>query len=151
MTTTNKKGSPMKEPKEWPATPMEIGQHFLGIPWMDARLMNWGCTTQDKRGLWNVNRETYINGVALWIDLDFLNGYLLQAVDRTSEIITYVLVVTYPGPDGGHEFVSYPGTAGTLTEQTPEGDPATVGQWAVRTAYGLFDDWADKGKGGKDR
>jgi hypothetical protein len=139
----------MTEPKEWPATPVEIGQHFLEIDYMDARLMNWGCTTREKRGLWDVNPETYINGVALWIDCDFLNGYLLQAVDRSSEIVTYVLAVTYPGPDGGREFVAYPHTCGTLAERTPEGDPTTVAEWAVRTAYGLFDDWANKSREGR--
>ena len=130
--------------KDWPATPVEIGQHFMEIPWMDARLMNWGCVTQDKRDLWSVNAETYINGVALWIDQDYLNAYLLQAVDRTSETMTYVLVVTYPGPAGGRDFLMYPAACGTLARRTAAADPAVVGRWAVEMAHELFDEYTTR-------
>lgn len=75
------------------ATSAEIVAHFEAME--NWRSINWGTALDNS--VWSVTDETYINGVMMELDFDFRMGYLLQAVDRTSKMCTYVAVVFYHG------------------------------------------------------
>ena len=103
---------------------------------------NWGTCGRDCTADWNVTDETYINGVMMTLDFDFIMGYLVQAVDRTSGQCTYVAIVQYHGrrDDGTfeHDFVSWPGTH-TFFDKEDGFDQADVCRWAVGAIYSMLE------------
>ena len=73
------------------ATALQIADHFLA---MDDHSGNWGTSRDNSK--WNVDSNCYINGVMLTVDLDYEMGYLLEIVERSSSVVSYVALITYP-------------------------------------------------------
>lgn len=117
-----------------PATIEETVNTFNALNYDEITLHNWcGC---DSGGKWNVNDETYINGVMLTLDFDYMMGYLIQAVDRTSSRCRYITVLQRhgSGPDGSidHTFEWAPDTHEFFDK---EFDRVQICQWAVASIY----------------
>lgn len=98
---------------------------------------------------WSVNDETYINNVLLTIDSDYLMGYLLECVDRTSGAMTFIAVALYHGrsKETGifkHDFITYEPHCGTFFDRTEAADPVIVGRWAVSVIYGMFESYEEE-------
>ena len=84
------------------ATVPEIVAAFNSLPYREVTGHNWGTCGGDcpyyRAYGWQVTAETYINGVSLIEDCDYIMCYLVHAVDRETSICTYVAVVHYHGP-----------------------------------------------------
>ena len=132
----------------YPATREEIVLTFLDIP--DRRLAghNWGCSPREFEAEWHCNEETYINGVMVTVDFDFIMGYLIEAVDRTLGTLSYHAIVVFHGqrPDGSwdHESVMYDPVCGTFFERTEEADRCRVSLWGVSVIHGMVEDHWDR-------
>lgn len=113
---------------EYPATREQIVHRFLSIPVSELHSCNW-------MEAWNVNDETYINGVLLFVDFDYIMGYLIECVDRTEATLSYHAIVTFhgPAPDGSwlHESVIYEPECGTFFARTEAADRYTVSTWGL--------------------
>jgi hypothetical protein len=98
---------------------------------------------------WQVTDETYINGVMLAMDFDYMMGYLIEAVDRTSGQCTYVAIVQYHGrkADGTfqHDFMSWPGTH-TFFGKDDGFDRAEVCKWGVDAIHGFIEAHNNRGE-----
>lgn len=117
-----------------PATTEEIVATFNALNYDEITLHNWcGC---DSGGKWNVNDETYINGVLMTLDFDYIMGYFIQAVDRKSSDCRYIAILQRHGraPDGSIDHIY---------EEAPEGhkffargfSEVRICQWAVAAIY----------------
>lgn len=128
-----------------PATTVEIVHAFLDIPLDHLYSFNWGTAPMECRWEWAVNDETYINGVVLTVDGDYWMGHLIEVVDRTSGVVTFLAVNAYHGkrPDGSqdHDFMTYPPHCGTFFDRPDEADHVIVGQWAVSRIYGMAESY----------
>jgi hypothetical protein len=128
-----------------PAKTIDILYAFLAIPYRHICDHNWGTAPDEYRDEWEVNDETYINGVLLTIDGDYWMGYLIEAVDRTTGVVTFMAINTYHGhrPDGSidHDFMTYEPKCGTFFDRTDEADPVIVGAWAVSRIYGMAESY----------
>lgn len=95
---------------------------------------------------WDVDGDTYINSVALTLDRDYLMGYLLEVVEGSTSVVSYLVLVTFYGPDENgyaeHDAEWWPGDAGTFFERRV--DLHTVSQWAVTKMFGLIESWQDR-------
>ena len=95
---------------------------------------------------WDVDGDTYINSVALTLDRDYLMGYLLEVVEGSTSVISYLVLVTFYGPDENgqaeHDAEWWPGDAGTFFDRKV--DLHTVSQWAVTKMFGLIESWQDR-------
>jgi len=123
-----------------PATAEEIVDAFIRIPWHNRFDHNWGTAMEKSdNDLWNVNENTYINGMMLHVDFDFNLGYLLECVDGTLGTMRYIAIVTFYGiSDGGrqeHDYAVYEPDCGTFFKRTEEADQLTVAQWGVKEIY----------------
>lgn len=126
------------------ATNAEVVETFLKIPYANLSPHNWGCAgSRDDAALWHASEGTYINGVVLTVDMDFIMGFLLEVVDRESGRVRYLTVVRWYGQraDGSwvHEWRAYAPDCGVFFERTPAADPRAVGCWAVRNIADLVD------------
>ncbi len=78
----------------------------------------------------------------LTLDFDYMMGYLIEAVDRTSGQCTYIALVQYHGraADGTfeHDFISWPGSH-TFFGKDDGFDRVTVCQWAVSVIHGMIE------------
>lgn len=124
------------------ASSADVVAAFLRIPHANLSPHNWGCAASREDGaLWHVGEGTYINGVALTVDMDYIMGYLLEVVDRESGRVRYLVVVVWHGQraDGtwDHEWRRYAPDCGVFFQRTPAADPRAVGCWAVRMVYDL--------------
>lgn len=142
----------------YPASQSEIVECFLEIP-VKHLAWSWNTSPAEFEHEWHVNEETYINGVQLTIDHDYIMGYLLECVDRQSRNVNYIAVVCFHGkhPETGyqkHDSIMYDGHMGTLPGETHW--PKQVGtfyernlrpeqacQWGVRVIYGMIDAYHD--------
>jgi hypothetical protein len=101
-----------------PATTVEIVYTFMTLEHREITDWNWRTAPRDKQDRWNVNDETYINGVVLTVDGDFWMGYLIECVDRTSGVIAFLAINLYHGrrADGwfDHDFMTYEPSCGTF-------------------------------------
>lgn len=113
---------------------------------------NWGTGMYEQgKNPWQVNEETYINGVPLIVDGDYWMGYLLEVVDRTAGTVSYGVVTLFHGgkyEDWGdgegewtylHDSMQYEPDCGTFFERTEAADQKVVGRWAVSKIYDLAD------------
>ena len=95
---------------------------------------------------WDVDDDTYINYVPLTIDRDYDMGYLLEVVERSTSVVSFLVVVTFGGPDrdGRWDYDGewWPEDVGTFFDRKV--DISTVSQWAVGKVYGLMDSWRDR-------
>lgn len=126
-----------------PATTLEVLYTFLDIPVRNLVSYNWGTAPTEHRAEWHCNDETYINGVVMTIDFDFMMGYLIEYVDRTTSAIGFMVIVTYHGRDKygniEHDFVNYPPACGTFFDRTDAADHWRVSKWAVDQIYGTVE------------
>ena len=135
-----------------PATTLEIVYAFLDIPFEHLHNFNWGTAPTEYRDEWEVNDETYINGVVLSVDGDYWMGYLIEVVDRTTGVVTFMAINAYhrPRPDGSqdHDFMTYEPNCGTFFDRTEEADRVIVSQWAVSRIFGMAESYFEsQGKG----
>ena len=119
-----------------PATPEEIVAAFNVLPYQEITKHNWGTCSRNCGFTWGVNDETYINGVLMTLDFDYIMGYFIQAVDRTSSDCRYIAILQRHGraPDGSIDHVF---------EEAPEGhtffaknfNEVRICQWGVAAIY----------------
>mgnify|MGYP001813303584 CR=1 FL=1 len=97
---------------------------------------NWGLTPRELQGLWNVDDDTYINGVPLIIDGDYRSGYLVEVVERGTSQVSYLVVVLTPS---GHDSAWFEEDAGTFFDRNF--DHIDLCRWAVDKIHGLIEGW----------
>ncbi len=149
------------------ATREQIVYHFLNVQRTvpNWRAYNWGTEPRDQAHLWDVDDlmhsepewDTYINGVPLSIDADYYAGDLLEVCERSSGVVSYVVVVTFHGFknkdqedwDIEHDSEWYQPICGTFFERTEAADDVTVGQWAVSVIYGMMASYAERQSGNR--
>ncbi len=97
---------------------------------------------------WDVDGDTYINGVILTLDRNHFMGYLLEIVEGSTSVVSYLTVVTFYGPDLNgytqHDAEWWPENAGELFDK--EFDLYKVSQWAMTKMFGLIESWQDRQK-----
>jgi len=119
-----------------------IAHHFIYrvLPEPKWRGWNWGChpRIRDDDGLcfWDVDCDTYINGVMLTMDADYHMGYLLEMCERDTSVVSYVAIAVFHGPHRetgkqDHDSEWYAPVCGTFFDRTPEADHVVVCRWAV--------------------
>jgi hypothetical protein len=134
---------------DYPATREEVVQCFLHIPYNHLTSYNWGTSPPgEDRDEWSCNDESYINGVVMTIDGDYMMGYLIECVDRTSGIVSFHAITTFHGrnPVTGHQDHAsnvYEPDCGTFFDRTEAAEYVTVCQWAVSRIYGMFEAYHD--------
>lgn len=134
------------------ATQTAIVHHYLDLlrrrPQFTSSC-NWG-TARDNTP-WNVDEDTYINGVMMTLDGDYYTGELLEIVERDTGVVSYVALATFHGwfkaesPKGWdygwdirHDSMMYEPVCGTFFERTDAADPVVVGQWAVSVIHKMW-------------
>lgn len=133
------------------ATREGIVHHFLDMCVHGTVSGNWGtCECHGTYCKWNVDADTYINGIIVTVDGDYLMGYVLEVVERESAVVSYVTIVTFFGPkvdsDGDliswdHDSQWHPKDCGTFFDRNVHSDEA--GMWGVSTVYGLWESHED--------
>jgi hypothetical protein len=116
------------------ATQDQIVHKFLSLDYSEWTATNWGLNRDRK--YWDVDEDTYINGIPLIVDLDLEMGYLLEIVERESSIVSYMVIVT---GHHGHDSMWYEGEVGTFFER--EVSVFEVMLWAVKKIEGLLEGW----------
>lgn len=109
----------------------EIVRHFLSLDYNEWTTHNWGL--HPDRTYWNVTLDTYINGIPLMVDLDYMMGYLLEIVERDTSAVSYLVIVKTPK---GHDSAWYEKDAGTFFDRDIDVDEVSI--WAVEQIYGLL-------------
>lgn len=97
----------------------------------------------------NVTDDTYINNAPVHIDHDYYQGHLLEVVEHSSGVVSYIAVAEFHGPlvvEGelvrwDHDSVQYEPDCGTFFDRTDAADPTTTGQWAVSVIFGMFESY----------
>jgi len=117
------------------ATREQIVNKFLSLNYWDWTQRNWGCVAQYERDYWNVDDDTYINGVPMTIDFDFLMAYLLEVVERDTSVVSYVLIATFGTSE--HESAWFEPTVGTFFDRQVETHEVML--WAVAMSEDLFE------------
>ena len=125
-----------------PATRDQIVHSFLRA--RRAKFGGWGVES------WNVEgTDTYINNCLVTIDQDYVMGYVIEAVDSTSSVVSYLAIATFHGWGWGgdpdkidHDSEMYEGEVGTFFEREMWHEEAAV--WGVHKCFGLFDAWFDR-------
>jgi hypothetical protein len=128
----------------------EVVQCFLDIPWDIQTRENWGTGLHSE--FWHCNEETYINGVVMTIDADYMMGYLIEVVDRTSGRVTFYAITTFHGRnietgEQDHESELYPHDCGTFFDRTAAADRITVCQWAVEVIWEMIETYQARKRG----
>ncbi len=95
---------------------------------------------------WDVDGDTYINNVILTLDQDYLMGYMLEIVEGSTSVVSYLVVVTFYGPDDNgnveHDAEWWPKDVGTFFDRKV--DLHTVSLWATTKMFGLIESWQDR-------
>jgi hypothetical protein len=95
---------------------------------------------------WDVDGDTYINSIPLTLDRDYLMGYLIEVVEKSTSTLSYLAVVAFYGPDENgyteHDAEWWPDDAGTFFDRKV--DLHTVSQWAITKMFGLIESWQDR-------
>ena len=97
---------------------------------------------------WDVDGDTYINNVILTFDRDYEMGYLLEVVEGSTSVLSYLVIVTFPGLTAGrwdhqgYDSEWYPGDAGTFFDRRVSG--LNVQLWAIPKMHGLLDASRDR-------
>jgi hypothetical protein len=120
------------------ATHDHIVHHFLELmasPERDAG--NWGTGWDNSR--WWVTDETHINGIVLYVDLDYQYGWLLEIRERGGGR-SYLAVAAFHGPkrDSDGDMISWQHDSLWF-----EGDATNVwydeaSAWAVSVIYEMI-------------
>lgn len=102
-----------------------------------------------------VTEDTYINGVPVRVDHDYYQGHLLEVVERSSGVVSYIAIAEFHGPkvikdddevylqSWDHDSVMYEPACGTFFDRTNEADPVVVGAWAIAMIYSMMEQYAD--------
>ena len=114
------------------STRERIVRHFLSLKYGEWTSANWGLHSD--RTYWDVDEDTYINGVPLIVDLDFNMGYLLEIVERKSSVVSYIVIVTI---SGDHDSEWYPENVGTFFDRNVDVFDAI--RWATPQIEGLLE------------
>lgn len=145
------------------ATREQIVRHFLNTlwkrKWTEMATFNWGLHDRanhgiwaaeyddefgspigDRLGYWDVDDDTYINGIPLIIDYDYMGGYLLEIFERDSEAVSYVVISINHGfhPETGeidHDSNWLDGDAGRIGDRKI--DTRDVVTWAAGSIHDL--------------
>lgn len=147
------------------ATWDQIVYSFQQIPDECRLAHNWGTAPHDCECnvWWRINDETYINGIPIVVDMDYIMGYLLEVVDRTHGTVHYGVVILFHGgkfTDWGdgegewryeHDSMQYEADCGTFFNRTDAADAVTVGKWAVERIRGLVEEHLTVARDGKVR
>lgn len=129
------------------ASATDIVSHFQGIPYPERAGSNWGLHWDPT--YWDVDEDTYINGVLMVIDFDYDIGSLLEIVEKSTGTVSYLVVMEFSGWDSKPDFEWYPNPVGTFYERTVS--KYEVSRWAVDKIYGLYDSWYDRRKASIER
>jgi hypothetical protein len=134
---------------DYPATREEVVDCFLHIPYDHLTAYNWGISPLADQEEWECNDETYINGVVMTIDADYMMGYLIEVVDRESGIVSFHAIATFHGrnPITGkqeHESALYEPACGTFFNRTEAADRVTVCRWAVAQIWGMIEEYQER-------
>jgi hypothetical protein len=137
------------------ATQQDIVWHFLDliVNRPDWQGINWG-TARDN-SVWEVTDDTYINGVALIIDDDYYMGYLLEVVEKSTSVVSYLVIAAFHGPktihdseDGreyiinwDHDSTFYEGKVGTFGDRKVDIHQAR--KWAIDRYEYMRDSYED--------
>jgi hypothetical protein len=137
------------------ASQTDIVSLLLGITAYERFTCNWGMHPEPS--FWDVDDDTYINGIVMTIDKDYIVGSLLEIVERSSGVVSYLAVVEFHGPvllgvqiqvrDWDAEW--YPDSAGTFFDRKVSQEQACT--WAVGKIHGLIDSWYDRKKATSER
>ena len=123
------------------ATWDQVVRHFLQMKPEDRVFYNWGTAIDNS--IWDVNGETYINGIVLTIDYDYEVGWLIEIVDKTNSVVNYGVIVSWPAPDAigrggrGHDSMIFDKRVGTFFDR--QIDSLEVCEWAVPVIHGLLE------------
>jgi len=123
------------------ATHEQIVWHFLELmasPERDAG--NWGTGYNNDR--WNVSDETYINGIVLYVDLDYKYGWLLEVRERNGGARSYIAIAAFYGPkttDDG-DFISWQHQSAWWDGDAEDVWYDEASAWAVGVIYGMIED-----------
>ena len=113
---------------------------------IDTFLRNPAPPPSGQIDYWDVDGDTYINSIPLTLDRDYLMGYLLEVVEKSTSALSYLVVVAFYGPDENgyteHDAEWWPENAGTFFDRNV--DLHTVSQWAVTKMFGLIESWQDR-------
>lgn len=140
----------MSVSNDYPATREEVVDCFLHIPYDHLTAYNWGTSfDHDLREEWECNDETYINGVVMTIDADYMMGYLIECVDRETGYLSFHAIATFHGrnPVTGkqeHESALYEPACGTFFNRTEAADRVTVCRWAVGQIWGMIEEYQER-------
>lgn len=132
----------------------EIVATFTALPVSEIVGHNWGTCGRDCPHSWEVDDDTYINGVVLTVDGDYWMGYLVEVVARSSGAVTYQAVTTFHGhrADGSidHDVVTYDVDCGTFFDRTEAADPVVVGTWALPQIFNMAEMYFETRQHGGD-
>jgi len=152
------------------ATREAIVHHFLATyrkrGWTEMSAYNWGLEDRTNRGVWAeeydeefgspigdrlgywfIDNDTYINGIPLRIDLDYYLGFLLEVVERDTEVVSYVAIATFHGfnretGEWDHDSDWYPADCGKFGDRKV--DQSAACQWAAATIFEMCDSYGKK-------
>jgi len=120
------------------ATEEQIVDTFDNLVHTEILWHNWGTCDNDCPANWDVTDDTYINGVMMTLDFDYLMGFLLQVVDRGTGRVRYITRLQRHGrrPDG-----SFDGAWDICPIEHPffeVRDQVLINQWAVSSIYSMI-------------
>ncbi len=128
------------------ATVPEIVAAFNSLSWREHTDHNWNTCGRDcpERSNWEPTAGTYINGVMLTVDMDYIMGYLIQAVDRESSICTYIAINQYHGrhPETGeiaHDYMVWQGPSHKFFDSP--GHVLAISHWGLDAIQQMLDSW----------
>ena len=131
------------------ASATDIVAHLGQIPLSERVNCNWGL--DEDSTFWEVDDDTYINGILMTIDMDFDIGSLLEIVEKSSSVVSYLAVFEFSvfrsqGPDNFPAWVWdaewYPNSVGTFSNRSVTYHEVCA--WAVEKIYGLRQSWYDR-------
>lgn len=121
------------------ASATDIVAHLGQIPLSERVNCNWGL--HEDSTFWEVDDDTYINGIVMTIDFDYDISSLLEIVEKSSGVVSYLVVVEFPGFSRDWDAEWYPNPVGTFFDRTV--DRFEVCAWAVEKIHGLHQSWYD--------
>lgn len=117
------------------ATREQIVYQFLEKDYSEWTQANWGL--HKDRDYWDIGPDTgtYINGIPLIVDFDYRMGFLLEIVERSTSVVSYLVIVADPR---GHDSAWYEERlVGTFFDRDVEIEE--VMRWAVGVIVGLLE------------
>jgi hypothetical protein len=98
---------------------------------------NWGTSYDTSH--WNVDADTYINGIMVTVDCDYHMGYVIEIVDRGEPgYVNWLAIAVYHGRNmddlsWDHDWAHYPCAAQPFFDRTV--GHQDVAEWGVRFVY----------------